>query len=60
VIRARVPAGGGAWDIGWNDSSPGYINGHNDYYYTSQPLSLYSPYLNTISNEVRCFGKSAC
>jgi hypothetical protein len=51
---------GGAWDISWSDSGPGYINGHNDYYYTSQPDALYSPYQDTLSNEVRCFGASSC
>ena len=51
---------GGAWNIDWTDTVPGYINGHNDYYYTSQPHGLYSPYQDTLSNEVRCFGASSC
>jgi hypothetical protein len=51
---------GGAWDIFWSDSGPGYIDGHNDYNYTSQPLSMYSPYQDTLSNTVRCFGQRSC
>ena len=51
---------GGAWNISWTSSGPGYINGHNDYRYTNQPLSMYSPYQDTLSNEVRCFGKTSC
>ena len=35
---------GGAWNIGWETSNgPGFINGHNDYNYSSQPLAMYSP-----------------
>jgi hypothetical protein len=51
---------GGAWNIDWTTSSPGYINGHNDYRYTDQPLAIDSPYQDTLSNEVRCFGASSC
>jgi hypothetical protein len=51
---------GGAWNIGWNTNSPGYINGHNDYKYTNQPLAMYSPYQDSVSNAVRCFGASSC
>lgn len=51
---------GGAWDIGWSLSGPGWINGHNDYKYTSQPLGMYSPYQDSLSNIVRCFGASSC
>jgi V8-like Glu-specific endopeptidase len=52
---------GGAWDIAWSDEGPGYINGHTDFYYTEKPLTKYSPYFNTLANEVRCFGNtSAC
>ena len=36
---------GGSWYIGWGGSS--YRNGHNDYKYNSQPLSMYSPYYGT-------------
>ena len=52
---------GGAWSIRWGTSnSPGFINGHNDYKYTSQPLAMYSPYQDTLSNAVRCFGAASC
>jgi hypothetical protein len=51
---------GGAWNIFWTRSGPGYIDGHNDYKYTSQPLAMYSPYQDALSNEVRCFGKASC
>jgi hypothetical protein len=51
---------GGAWDIDWSTSAPGYINGHNDYKYSNEPLAMYSPYQDTLSNEVRCFGKTSC
>ncbi len=51
---------GGAWNIFWTSGGPGYINGHNDYKYTSQPLAMYSPYQDTLSNNVRCFGKTSC
>lgn len=49
---------GGSWQIRWGGSSgasPGLINGHNDYKYTSsQPLAMYSPYFDTLANTVRC------
>ena len=51
---------GGAWNIGWNTGNPGFINGHNDYKYTNQPLAMYSPYQDTLSNEVRCFSAASC
>jgi V8-like Glu-specific endopeptidase len=57
---------GGAWNIDWSDSGPGFINGHNDYVYTngsgqeSPADQMYSPYQDTLSNTVRCFGKSSC
>jgi hypothetical protein len=51
---------GGAWNVDWSDSGPGYINGHNDYKYSSQPLAMYSPYQDTLANTVRCFGASSC
>ena len=51
---------GGAWNIDWTTSNPGYINGHNDYKYSTQPLAMYSPYQDTLSNTVRCFGASSC
>ena len=43
-----------------HSSGPGYINGHNDYKYSNQPLAMYSPYQDTLSNTVRCFGKTSC
>ncbi|HEV2373833.1 MAG TPA: hypothetical protein VGS19_16880 [Streptosporangiaceae bacterium] len=51
---------GGAWNIGWSTSGSGWINGHNDYKYGSQPLAMYSPYQDSLSNVVRCFGASSC
>ena len=57
---------GGAWNIDWSDSGPGFINGHNDYVYTnssgqeSPADQMYSPYQDTLSNTVRCFGASSC
>jgi len=51
---------GGAWNIDWTSSNPGYINGHNDYKYSNQPLGMYSPYQDTLSNDVRCFGATSC
>jgi hypothetical protein len=51
---------GGAWNIGWNTNGPGYINGHNDYKYSNQPLAMYSPYQDSLSNDVRCFGATSC
>jgi hypothetical protein len=36
---------GGAWYYGYNSSTQsGYINGHNDFIYTSSPSWMYSPY----------------
>ncbi len=57
---------GGAWNIDWSDTAPGYINGHNDYVYLnssgqeSPADQMYSPYQDTLSNTVRCFGASSC
>lgn len=51
---------GGGWMIGWTSTGTGYVDGHNDYKYTSQPLAMYSPYQTTLSNKVRCFGKTSC
>jgi hypothetical protein len=51
-------ASGGSWQIRWggaSGSTPGYINGHNDYKYNSQPLAMYSPYFDTTANTIRCF-----
>ena len=51
---------GGAWDIDWSPANPGYIDGHNDYKFYSQPNAMYSPYQDGLSNRVRCFGASSC
>jgi hypothetical protein len=51
---------GGAWNIDWSDSGPGYLNGHNDYVYSSPTDQMYSPYQNSLSNKVRCFGATSC
>ena len=51
---------GGAWDIDWTSSNAGYIDGHNDYKFFSQPNAMYSPYQDSLSNTVRCFGASSC
>ncbi len=51
---------GGAWDINWTAQGPGYVNGHNDYKFDDQPDAIYSPYQDTLSNTVRCFGASSC
>ncbi len=58
---------GGSWQIQWggaNGNAPGYINGHNDYKYGSQPLAMYSPYFDTTANVIRCFlevaGQNGC
>ncbi len=58
---------GGSWQIQWGGaggSSPGYINGHNDYKYSSQPLAMYSPYFDNTANAVRCVlevaGQNGC
>jgi hypothetical protein len=51
---------GGAWNIDWTTSASGYINGHNDYKFNAQPLAVYSPYQDSLSNTVRCFGASSC
>jgi len=53
---------GGPWVIGWKNQTGatplpggGFVNGHNDYKYTtSQPLAMYSPYFDTLANQVRC------
>jgi hypothetical protein len=51
---------GGGWMVGWTSTATGYVEGHNDWKYTAQPLAMYSPYQTTLSNVVRCFGKSSC
>jgi hypothetical protein len=49
---------GGGWFIDWSPSSTGYLNGHTDFYYTSEPLTKYTPYYNSLWYEVHCFGKT--
>jgi len=49
---------GGGWDIKWSPSSAGKINGHTDFYYTSEPLTKYSPYYNSLWHAVHCFGNT--
>jgi hypothetical protein len=49
---------GGGWFIDWTPTSYGYINGHTDFYYTSEPLTKYSPYYNKLWYEVHCFGNT--
>jgi hypothetical protein len=51
---------GGGWMVGWTSTGTGYVDGHNDWKYTAQPLAMYSPYQTTLSNRVRCFGKTSC
>jgi hypothetical protein len=62
VIGSPLTGGssGGAWNIDWTDGGPGFINGHNDYIYTNQPNAMYSPYQDSLSNDVRCFGATGC
>lgn len=51
---------GGGWMVDWTAHGTGYVDGHNDYKYTSEPLAMYSPYQTTLSNTVRCFGATSC
>jgi hypothetical protein len=51
---------GGGWMNGWTETGPGYVDGHNDYKYSNQPLAMYSPYQDSLSETVRCFGASSC
>jgi V8-like Glu-specific endopeptidase len=51
---------GGGWFIGWSETGTGWVNGHNDYKYNTQPGAMYSPYQDTLSNTVRCFGAASC
>jgi hypothetical protein len=53
-------ASGGAWDIDWTTSASGYVDGHNDFTNSGTPGAVYSPYQDTLSNEVRCFGATSC
>lgn len=47
---------GGAWNINLSGAGP-YINGHNDLAYGNQPNVMYSPYQDSLTNAVRCFGQ---
>jgi hypothetical protein len=52
---------GGAWYVRWETGgTPGMINGHNDYKYSNQPLAMYSPYQDTLSNDIRCLVATSC
>jgi hypothetical protein len=53
-------ASGGAWYINWTTSSAGFVDGHNDYTYGGNPNAWYSPYQDSTSNLIRCFGASNC
>ena len=51
---------GGAWTIDWSDGGTGYVNGHNDYTYSGNADTMYSPYQDSLSETIRCFGASSC
>ncbi len=51
---------GGGWMIGWTPTGPGYVDGHNDYTYGSVADTMFSPYQDSLSNQVRCFGATSC
>lgn len=53
---------GGSWNIQWNGSvgQAGHINGHNDFTFTNDPSTMYSPSFNSLANTVRCLGASSC
>jgi hypothetical protein len=51
---------GGGWIIDRTRTSVGYIDGHNDFKMPGQPLAMYSPYQDSLSNQVRCFGATSC
>jgi len=60
---------GGSWSIDWggNTTGPkglfvGFINGHNDFKFSTQPLAMYSPYFDDLANAVRCtlYGGAPC
>jgi hypothetical protein len=53
-------ASGGAWYIDWTTSSAGFVDGHYDYTHSSNPDAWYSPYQDSTSNLIRCFGASNC
>jgi V8-like Glu-specific endopeptidase len=51
---------GGAWDIDWTTSADGYIDGHNDFISSGYPGTMFSPYQDSLTNTIRCFGASSC
>jgi hypothetical protein len=53
-------ASGGAWFIDWTTTAVGYIDGHNDRTATGFPGVMFSPYQDSYSNTIRCFGASSC
>lgn len=46
---------GGAWNLFWSPFFGGYLNGNNALKVPGQPLSTYSPYMNTAANFLRVF-----
>jgi hypothetical protein len=50
---------GGSWRRSSGGAYVGYINGHNDFKFGSQPLAMYSPYFDSLANAVRCAGEAA-
>jgi hypothetical protein len=53
-------ASGGAWYIDWTTSSAGFVDGHYDFPNPDNADSWYSPYQDSTSNMIRCFGASNC
>ena len=51
---------GAGWNIGWTLTATGFVNGQTAISVSGQPAALYSSYLNTVSNRVRCFGAASC
>jgi V8-like Glu-specific endopeptidase len=51
---------GGPWIIYFKSGN--WINGHNDYKWSDQPLAMYSPYFVTLTNHIRCVaaGDTSC
>lgn len=57
---------GGSWQISWGNNLTntqklvaGFVNGHNDYKYSTQPLAMYSPYFDNLARAVLC-AEGAC
>ncbi len=52
---------GGAWDVNWTPTGPGRVNGHNDWKFFSQPEAMYSPYYDSLTEDIYCLGNTgAC